>query len=518
MLGVHGFTVHDLGRDVPTPKFIDKAKETGAQIIGTSALLTTTMTKQKELEEALKEAGLKGQVKTMVGGAPVTQRWADRIGADGYAENAHEAVSKATSWSASEGSRAAGPDAYPLVSCPTRAVERVGGRRGGAAGRVRGHPRARPGLPGLESRLVAARAAELRGFPGLRARAAPVPARAAPADTLARAGFARVVTPTILSRGLLARMAIRPRGTRCTTRCSGWTSGAACAPCWPPTSTTLLTDLLRIWDHPVRIFEVGSCFRRDSQGARHAGGVHHAQPGARWACRPRAAAPGWTSWPVWLMEAAGIREYAPADARTRRCTGRRSTWFATAPRRPGAGLRRHGPAPAGPALEDHRPWVGIGFGLERLVMAAEGGVHLAPLGEEPGAPGRPRVSTSVSDAPDGGAESVPTTCGAKRCSGCWRRPPRARRCRRPPWPAGWSCGTKGRGSRVRRGTRDAPPALRRPGLPLRLPLHQHLLPQRLHVLLVPALQSGLPPLPQGRAWKRWRPPSGWRGPACTCWT
>lgn len=96
MLGVHGFTVHDLGRDVAIPRFVDKAKETGAQIIGTSALLTTTMTKQKELEEALKAAGLKGRIKTMVGGAPVTQRWADRIGADGYAENAHAAVNKAS--------------------------------------------------------------------------------------------------------------------------------------------------------------------------------------------------------------------------------------------------------------------------------------------------------------------------------------------------------------------------------------------------------------------------------------
>jgi trimethylamine corrinoid protein len=95
MLGVHGYTVHDLGRDVAIAKFVEKAKEVDAAIVGSSALLTTTMTKQKELEEALKGAGLKGRVKTMVGGAPVTQRWAERIGADGYAENAHAAVLKA---------------------------------------------------------------------------------------------------------------------------------------------------------------------------------------------------------------------------------------------------------------------------------------------------------------------------------------------------------------------------------------------------------------------------------------
>ncbi len=95
LLGVHGFTVHDLGRDIPTASFVAKARETNANLIGTSALLTTTMPKQKELEEALKEAGLKGKVKTMVGGAPVTQRWAERIGADAFGENAHEAARKA---------------------------------------------------------------------------------------------------------------------------------------------------------------------------------------------------------------------------------------------------------------------------------------------------------------------------------------------------------------------------------------------------------------------------------------
>ena len=95
LLGVHGFTVHDLGRDIPTASFLAKARETNANLIGSSALLTTTMPKQKELEEALKEAGLKGKVKTMVGGAPVTQRWAERIGADAFGENAHEAARKA---------------------------------------------------------------------------------------------------------------------------------------------------------------------------------------------------------------------------------------------------------------------------------------------------------------------------------------------------------------------------------------------------------------------------------------
>lgn len=94
LLGVHGFEVHDLGRDIPVETFIEKAVAVNADIIGTSALLTTTMTQQKELENALKEAGLKGRVKTIIGGAPVTERWAKRIGADAYGENAHEATIK----------------------------------------------------------------------------------------------------------------------------------------------------------------------------------------------------------------------------------------------------------------------------------------------------------------------------------------------------------------------------------------------------------------------------------------
>jgi len=95
LLKANGFEVYDLGRDIPTDKFIEKADEVGADIIGTSALLTTTMEGQRKLEAALKSKGLKGKVKTMVGGAPVTQRWADRIGADAYAEDAGEAVKKA---------------------------------------------------------------------------------------------------------------------------------------------------------------------------------------------------------------------------------------------------------------------------------------------------------------------------------------------------------------------------------------------------------------------------------------
>jgi corrinoid protein of di/trimethylamine methyltransferase len=95
MLSANGFKVHDLGVDVPTEKFVDKVRETGANLVGLSALLTTTMTVQKQVIDALSAAGLRQQVKVMVGGAPVTRSWAEEIGADGYAEDAMSAVTMA---------------------------------------------------------------------------------------------------------------------------------------------------------------------------------------------------------------------------------------------------------------------------------------------------------------------------------------------------------------------------------------------------------------------------------------
>ncbi|MEG1497033.1 MAG: B12-binding domain-containing protein [Clostridiales bacterium] len=90
-----GLDVIDLGRDVSVPTIIAKAEEYKADLIGTSALLTTTLVQQKLLEESLRKNGIRDKYKTMVGGAPATQRWADRIGADAYGEDASEAVNKA---------------------------------------------------------------------------------------------------------------------------------------------------------------------------------------------------------------------------------------------------------------------------------------------------------------------------------------------------------------------------------------------------------------------------------------
>jgi len=94
MLEGAGFEVIDIGIDAPPEKFIQAAKDHKANVIGMSALLTTTMMQMKGTVEALQAAGLKGKVKTMVGGAPVTDEFARQIGADGYAADAASAVNK----------------------------------------------------------------------------------------------------------------------------------------------------------------------------------------------------------------------------------------------------------------------------------------------------------------------------------------------------------------------------------------------------------------------------------------
>ncbi len=95
MLTANGFRVTDIGVDKSVADFVAAVRESGATLVGASALLTTTMLQQQRLVEALEEAGLRDQVKVMVGGAPVTQSWADKIGADGYAEDAISAVALA---------------------------------------------------------------------------------------------------------------------------------------------------------------------------------------------------------------------------------------------------------------------------------------------------------------------------------------------------------------------------------------------------------------------------------------
>jgi 5-methyltetrahydrofolate--homocysteine methyltransferase len=90
-----GYEVIDLGVNVPPEQFVAAVKETSARIVALSALLTTTMKSMKETMEAFEQAGVRRQVKVLVGGAPVTQRFATEIGADGYSETAANVASLA---------------------------------------------------------------------------------------------------------------------------------------------------------------------------------------------------------------------------------------------------------------------------------------------------------------------------------------------------------------------------------------------------------------------------------------
>ena len=97
LLTAYGYEVHDLGADVSAEKFIAAIRERNADLIGMSALLTTTMKQQRTVLEALQREGLRPRVKVMVGGAPVTRQWAEEIGADGYGKDAVSAVALARS-------------------------------------------------------------------------------------------------------------------------------------------------------------------------------------------------------------------------------------------------------------------------------------------------------------------------------------------------------------------------------------------------------------------------------------
>jgi len=92
MLIANGFEVYDIGEDVPAEKFVEKVKELKPNIVGLSALMTTTLPEQKKVIEALKREGLRDKVKVIIGGAPTSMEWAEEIGADGWAPDASEAV------------------------------------------------------------------------------------------------------------------------------------------------------------------------------------------------------------------------------------------------------------------------------------------------------------------------------------------------------------------------------------------------------------------------------------------
>ena len=94
MLKVHGYEIHDIGRDVPIEKFVEKVKEVNADAVGSSAMMTTTQIGQRKLEQALKNTGIRDKVITIVGGTVATNRWAQRIGSDLYEETPQDTLMK----------------------------------------------------------------------------------------------------------------------------------------------------------------------------------------------------------------------------------------------------------------------------------------------------------------------------------------------------------------------------------------------------------------------------------------
>jgi trimethylamine corrinoid protein len=95
MLSAYGFEVHDMGIDVPAKQMVDKACQVNADILAVSALLTTTMMQQKKVVDILLEEGIRDEFKVLVGGAPVDSSWVETIGADGFGEDAIQAVETA---------------------------------------------------------------------------------------------------------------------------------------------------------------------------------------------------------------------------------------------------------------------------------------------------------------------------------------------------------------------------------------------------------------------------------------
>jgi len=226
----------------------------------------------------------------------------------------------------------------------------------------------------LEKRLVKARRAELAALQKEARSPALCRLERRLSDLLAEAGFTRVLTPTLMSRGMLAKMGIRA-GHSLHDKIF-WVDERRCLrPMLAPHLYSLLVDLLRVWEKPVRIFEVGSCFRRETQGSQHAAEftmLNLCEMGLpAESCRARLE-----ELAALLMRTAGIEGYV-LESETSVVYGQTVDLVAR-----GVEL---GSAAIGPHELDRpwhitEPWVGIGLGLERLVMVAEGGDSLARWG------------------------------------------------------------------------------------------------------------------------------------------
>jgi pyrrolysyl-tRNA synthetase-like protein len=194
------------------------------------------------------------------------------------------------------------------------------------------------------------------------------------AQVLAEAGFSQVVTPTLMTRGMLAKMGIR-EGHPLFAKVF-WVDARRCLrPMLAPHLYSLLVDLLRVWEKPVRIFEVGSCFRRETQGSQHAPEftmLNLCEMGLpAESCRARLE-----ELAALLMQAAGIEGYS-LQSEGSIVYGQTIDVVARGVELGSAAI---GPHELDRAWKVTEPWVGLGLGLERLVMVREGGDSLARWG------------------------------------------------------------------------------------------------------------------------------------------
>ena len=194
-------------------------------------------------------------------------------------------------------------------------------------------------------------------------------------DTLVSIGFVQVSTPVLMSRGLLAKMAItvnHPLFEQIY-----WVETDKCLrPMLAPHLYFVIKDLLRLWEKPVGIFEVGPCFRKETQGNRHAAEftmLNLCEFGLP--AKDRLPRLEWLS--DLIMGAAGIHSYTLTEVPSAVYD---STVDVVGKDGLELGSGAMGPHPLDRPWRITEPWVGIGFGLERLLMAAEGGAHLARFG------------------------------------------------------------------------------------------------------------------------------------------
>ena len=195
-------------------------------------------------------------------------------------------------------------------------------------------------------------------------------------DVLVQNGFVQVATPTIMSRGLLARMTIdenHPLASQVY-----WLDNKTCLrPMLAPHLYYVLKDLLRLWEKPVRIFEIGSCFRKESQGALHASEftmLNLVEMGLASEVRETRL----KEMAALIVETAGIENY---EFETENSTVYGETIDVVAGEdKIEIGSAAMGPHPLDQPWRITDPWVGIGFGLERLLMVAEGSGSLGRMG------------------------------------------------------------------------------------------------------------------------------------------